>query len=198
MADISTLWDATRGDWALRGADLARGNDIVTAVLISLFSDRVADPDDTIPDGTTDPRGWWGDATPPLIGSRLWLIERSKQTQQTLALAQGYLEEALQWLIDDGASSRVDVQVEWSRAHTLAAQITVYRPATDAPLVKIETPDVQAFASVSAWAWNAAAGVGEWQPVLLFETPPAPTPPLRIVPEGSIRITAEGNTRTIN
>src|SRR5579875_2938906 len=81
--DITTFWDpqSGRGDWALAGAQLARGDDLITSVAISLFTDRIANADDPIPDGSTDPRGWWGDLdeTYP-IGSRLWLLDRSKAT----------------------------------------------------------------------------------------------------------------------
>ena len=56
MSDISTIWQMTRGDWARAGTALASGNDLVSAVTISLFSDRAAEPDDAIPDGSTDPR----------------------------------------------------------------------------------------------------------------------------------------------
>ncbi len=127
MTDITTHWSATRGDWYMAGAQLANGNDLVTAVLISLFTDREALPDDPLLDGTNDPRGWWGDEGPYLIGSRLWLIERSKRTQETLALAQSYIEEALQWLIDDGVVARFDIYLEWTRQNMLGAQVTAFR-----------------------------------------------------------------------
>ena len=102
MADISTIWNSTNGDWQLSGKSLASGKDLLTAVVISLFTDRQAEPDNPISDGTDDLRGWWGDTGSDRIGSRLWLLERSKRTQATLQLAQGYIAEALQWLIDDG------------------------------------------------------------------------------------------------
>ena len=168
MSDISTLWDTTRGDWSLLGADLVGGNDIVTAVLISLFSDREANPDDTIPDGSRDARGWWGDDGQDLIGSRLWLIDRAKKTQQTLALAKEYIEEALQWLIDDGVVSKIDVYVEWTRINTLGAQVTVYRPGNPAP-IKLATQNVFGLAQVQSWGWNEDQAVGEWKPKALAQ-----------------------------
>lgn len=127
MSDIATIWSSTRGDWQQMGADLKSGNDLSTAVIISLFSDRQANADDVIPDGSGDPRGWWGDVGQYMIGSRLWLLERAKRTQQTIALAQGYIEEALQWLIDDGVVAKFDVYVEWTQQHMLGAQVTAYR-----------------------------------------------------------------------
>ncbi len=145
MSDISTVWAGplqASGDWQLAGADLLSGNDLQTAVLISLFSDRVAQPDDVIPDGTTDPRGWWADDAAHPIGSRLWLLARSKQTSETLAAAQDYIVEALQWLIDDGVAAAVDVLVQWARPSMLSSQITVRR--TDGTTQPLNF----------AWAWS--------------------------------------------
>lgn len=128
MSDISINWSPalSRGDWTLLGAQLQGGTDLVSAILISLFTDRVAGPDDVIPDGTTDPRGWWGDDAAYPIGSRLWLLSRAKQTDDTLALAQGYIAEALQWLIDDGVVARFGITVEWSSPGRLGARIVAY------------------------------------------------------------------------
>lgn len=105
---------------------LISGHDIETAVLISLFTDRQAGPDDVIPDGTDDPRGWWGDLgrTYP-IGSKIWLRLRSKRTEQTRMLVDGDIREALQWLVDDGVAASIDVAVEWDGPGFLAALVTV-------------------------------------------------------------------------
>nr|GAT43694.1 predicted protein [Mycena chlorophos] len=101
------------GDWQLSGADLLSGNDLTTAVLISLFTDRLAEASDTIPDGTTNRRGWWGDLDQDYpIGSRLWLLARSKLTQAVANKAQDYCIEALQWMIDDGVAASVTVTAQ--------------------------------------------------------------------------------------
>lgn len=128
MPDIAISWDNahSRGDWTLVGALLAIGNDLDSAILISIFSDRMAQPGDVIPDGTNDPRGWWADDDVP-IGSRMWLLSRSKQTLQTLQRAYDYLAEALQWLIDDGVVGRFDINTQWVRRGMLGAQITAYK-----------------------------------------------------------------------
>jgi phage gp46-like protein len=104
-------------DMTLAGGDLATDEGVVTAVLVSLFSDARAEPGDAIPDGTSDPRGYWADnADPPMggvagrrLGSKLWLLSRAKQTDETLALAKGYAEAALQWMVDDGVATEVTV-----------------------------------------------------------------------------------------
>jgi len=128
MADITISWDTAhnRGDWTMSGPMLTTGDDLQTAILISLFTDRMAQPGDVIPDGTNDPRGWWADGAVP-IGSRMWLLQRAKQTQQTLQLAYDYIAEALQWLIDDGVVAGFDIVTSWPRASMLGAQITAYK-----------------------------------------------------------------------
>lgn len=89
-------------------------NALTRAVLISLFTWRRAAPDDVVED---DERfGWWGDSFPAVaddrIGSRLWLLRRVKLTRQTQLDAEFYARESLQWLIDDGHCSAIEVLSE--------------------------------------------------------------------------------------
>jgi len=130
MSDTAIQWDVQNacGDWVLLGSQLQTGNDLQTAVLISLFTDRTATADDIIPDSSGDPRGWVGDLdeTYP-IGSRLWLLDRSKQTATVLASATDYCAEALQWLIDDGVVARFSIVVEWTRPAMMGIQIVAYQ-----------------------------------------------------------------------
>ena len=103
------------------------GEDLETAVLISLFTDRLAETSDLIPDGTTDRRGWWGDAGQDYpIGSRLWLLTRAKQIPQTLLDAQGYCSEALQWMIDDGVAASITVACSFPSTGTLGVVINLF------------------------------------------------------------------------
>lgn len=130
MSDTTTVWVPAlgRGDWVQNGADLESGGDLVTAVLISLFTDRVANADDEISDGSNDPRGWWGDLGERYpIGSRLWLLNREKQTAETAARAKDYIAEALQWLIDDGVVARFDIDTTWIASGRLGAQVIANR-----------------------------------------------------------------------
>ena len=145
MSDISVIWDVdnSRGDWKFLAPALVTGNDLPSAVLVSVFTDRVANTDDPIPDGTGDPRGWWGDiGEDKPIGSRLWLLDRSKQTQEVLNNARDYINEALQWLVDDGVVASTDVQTQWVRDTFLGAQITLYQP------------DGSQISLTYAWAWQ--------------------------------------------
>lgn len=126
MSDIATVWqvDAGAGDWVAADAgDLFAGDELLTAVLISLFTDAEAGPDDEAPDRSGDPRGWW--AGP--IGSRLWLRMRSKQVDVTLALAKANIADALAWLIEDGVAAAIDVTTEWTRPGMLGAEVVIRR-----------------------------------------------------------------------
>ncbi|WP_410015801.1 phage GP46 family protein [Sodalis sp. C49] len=129
MTDITTLWNGERavGDWQAGQGDLLSGNDLETAILISLFSDRLARADDDY-DGD-DRRGWWGDSGADYpIGSRLWLLRRRKLTLATAASAETYATEALQWLIDDGVVSSITITTRIVYPSKLTMQIIFLKP----------------------------------------------------------------------
>lgn len=109
--------------------DISNQESLVRAVIISLFTWRRANPED-ITEGQK--MGWWGDvAEPPevndKIGSRLWLLAREKVLNATFNRAREYAKEALQWLLDDGVASRVDVAAERYQKDGLALVCTIYR-----------------------------------------------------------------------
>lgn len=114
--DVFILWDNgnARGDWTLAAGDLQTGQDLETACLVSLFTDRLATPDFAPTDGSSDRRGWWGDPYNDVaLGSNLWQLERAKKTRDTLALARRYAEDALRWLVDDGVAKEIIVNTGW-------------------------------------------------------------------------------------
>ncbi len=114
------------------GIELADDDGLETAVIMSLFTDRRAADDDALPFIDADRRGWWGDSYPDVpndrIGSRLWLLARSKQTQAVLNRAREYAQEALAWLVDDGVASSVTVDAEIVRTGVLGLSIAIQRP----------------------------------------------------------------------
>lgn len=128
--DIALAYDAEAllfdlvlaGDGAVR--DLEGDDGLLTAVIISLFTDARAREDDALPDERvgvpSDLRGWWGDhvaapeaggaqARQPSLGSRLWLLWREKDLDSVIARAQEYAEEALAWLTAEGWATGVTV-----------------------------------------------------------------------------------------
>lgn len=130
--DIALRWDAAarRFDVAIDGRDIARDSTPATGMVLALGCDRRAHPDDTLPDdGGADPglslnpgRGWVGDALDAQgrrLGSRLWLLERAKATEETRKLAKLYAEEGLAGLAGDRGASAA-VSAEWLRPGLLA------------------------------------------------------------------------------
>lgn len=147
MSDIRVVWDAERmlGDWLLRGNVLDTTAELVTAIAVSLFTHRTAEADDPLPHFAADRRGWWGDheadeihgGTP--IGSRLWLLSREKQTQETRLRAEEYIREALAWVTELGVASRVDVAVDWFAHERLGAEIVLTRGPQESIAVRFES-----------------------------------------------------------
>lgn len=130
MSDIATIWVAStgQGDWSISNGALATGSDLGSAVLISLFTDRQADADDTLPDSSGDRRGWWGDVNQSVpIGSRLWLLNREKLTADVTKKAVIYAKEALAWMISDEVASAVDVTATIVGTKELDLQVVITR-----------------------------------------------------------------------
>lgn len=119
---------------------------LVRAVVISLFSWRRANPDDDLPGDLR--MGWWGDSFPSVpndrIGSRLWLLSRSKLTDEVVLRAREYAAEALRWLVDDGIAARVDVETARVGTFTLGLACRFYK-SNGTLLADIRFSDVWSF-----------------------------------------------------
>ncbi len=158
LTDIAIVWDSVnaRGDWTITNGGIATGPDIISAVLVSLFTDRRASDDFTPPDGTGDRRGWWADTyEDSLIGSRLWQLARAKKAGSTSLLreAEDYCREALQWLLDDGVAATISVATRWINGTTMGIRIMITEPSGAATTFDY------------AWAWNGIGDTGRTTPV---------------------------------
>lgn len=137
MTDIAIKFtDFDGGDLVTSGPDLLRDDGLEPAVLLSLFTDRRAKPDQLRPDDDpTDLRGWWGDISANVEGdqhgSLLWLLRREKQTSEVLARARQYAEQALQWMLDDRVASRLSVTTEFGGRGVMVIGVEIERPAGD-------------------------------------------------------------------
>jgi phage gp46-like protein len=140
MTDVLTRYEVrdTDGalllwcDWVFVPPDLLNDGGPETAVVLSLFTDALAHEDDRLPDVREgDRRGWWADtnAAEGPLGSRLWLLAREKQTDETRLRAEFYTREALKWMLDDEVADRIDVNAEWSERGRLDVAVAIYREA---------------------------------------------------------------------
>lgn len=97
------------------------------AVVISLFTWRRADTGDVY-DGSNK-YGWWGDTYPvepgDKIGSKLWQLLRRKLTDDVIAEVEEVSRDSLQWMIDDGICSNVDVSVERSEINRVNISVVL-------------------------------------------------------------------------
>lgn len=121
--------------------------ELATAVVVALGTDRRANADDILPDiASDDRRGWWGDQDAERIwggwpiGSRLWLLERAKITGAgarqgaTLARAEAYTREALMPFVTNKIATHIDVTAERTELDRIDVRATIYR----GPLPAIE------------------------------------------------------------
>ena len=114
-----------------------------TAVLISLLTDREVDPSEAL--DPSDRGGYWGDSYPDVpgdrVGSRLWTLKGAKRTPETLVRAEGYVREALRWMVEDGILASEDdigVELEFDGQNVLKGVVTLKKPK--APLDKWVVP----------------------------------------------------------
>jgi len=118
--DLKIIWDSNLmlGDLQVKNGDLVSDESLETAVIISLFTDKRASNDDPLlDDRNQDKRGWWGDLINPdvegdEIGSKLWLLEREKTTDNIFEKVNRYISEALNWMVEDGVIAKVETNVE--------------------------------------------------------------------------------------
>jgi phage gp46-like protein len=99
---------------------LAIDDGLETAVALSLFTDAPATDDELAAAGLSreQNRGaWWGndfvEIPGDVWGSKLWLLQRAKRTDETLARAQDYATQAVRWLIVDGLATRIPISAQW-------------------------------------------------------------------------------------
>lgn len=134
--DIRLIPGLNETDIAVADRDLERDPTLETALIISLFTDKRARPDDITPDRNEDRRGWYGDALNDdgdADGSWLWLLHRSKTTADIPGQAKEYVEDALRWLLDDGVAERITVTAARADWDTLIISIGIFRPGAVQP-----------------------------------------------------------------
>jgi phage gp46-like protein len=152
MSDVRLVWDNN----ALQGTvrfdrttnDLETDDGLESLVLVSLFTDALAAGDDPLPDSLAlvkDRRGWWADHTSDRendsVGSKLWLLERAKVSQENLRRAEKYAKAALQWMIDEGVAVKIDA-VAWVtgiRQNQLGLEVRITRSTGTVKSLRFES-----------------------------------------------------------
>lgn len=135
---LALIWDNAEGaaDLAYESGTLKEGDELTTAVYLSLFLDAPARETDPLPKDA--PRGgFWGDAYETeypgdVTGSRLWTLRRWPLSDAAIPVAIEAIEEALAWMVADGIASKVRGLAE-IRPGFLAIGAEITRPADPAP-----------------------------------------------------------------
>ncbi|MDI3259702.1 MAG: phage GP46 family protein [Sinobacteraceae bacterium] len=124
---IQPLDDGESYDLIMFDGDCVRDESLRGAVIVSLFSDA-EDPDFTL----GERRGWWADGLSDdkadRTGSKLWLLQREKQTPDVLVRAKQYAKDALAWMLADGVASEIEVTASWGDVGRLDLEVDITGP----------------------------------------------------------------------
>ncbi len=137
MGDLSIVWDPTTGtgDLSMVASALASGNDLETASLLSIFTERQVDPGDIVYD--TDPHGCWIDTYAALedaslvaipndrMGSKVYQVFARPRTQDTLNWLRDQLIQCHGWMILDGVASAVDATAFFTGPGGIGAIVSI-------------------------------------------------------------------------
>lgn len=116
MSDIAIEYKSQikEYDISILNGDLKECDDLDSAVIISLFTWARAAAGEV--DENAPRFGWFGDKidadSADSTGSKLYLLKRKKITNQTIMDAREYIEQALQWMIEDGVATEISAEVE--------------------------------------------------------------------------------------
>jgi phage gp46-like protein len=106
-------------DMPIANGDFELGNDLETAVLVSLFSNRRGTDEEVTQyaRGTIKPElaaGLWIDSyRSEDYGSGFWLLLREKKIEETLSRFEEYGNAALAWMLRDGVAQSIDITAEY-------------------------------------------------------------------------------------
>lgn len=132
---------AGHADLSFSGGQLVTEPGLITAVLISLYTDK---RDPSRPQG--DQGGWWGTALDEdgyEMGSLLWTLRREPPTERTRQRAQTYAEDSLAWMLRDGIAETVTVTAAWARPQPNIARLDL--------AVDIKRPNSAAVERLGVW-----------------------------------------------
>ena len=111
-------------DIALDDNDFSTDNSLTTSVLLSLLSYRF--------DGITKLNSWFAEdvlLTDIPQGSRLYKLLDENNTSSARNRAKQYVNEALQWLIDDNIANDINVEIVNESKNKILINIVITRPS---------------------------------------------------------------------
>lgn len=114
--DDRGLFDLTIND----DGDFTSTQGFDTALVMSLGCERRADVSEVLRPELR--RGWFGNELNSdgfEIGSKLWLLDQARLTQNTLNSAIDYAKKGLQWLVDEGHLDNVRVDGRFTNSGIL-------------------------------------------------------------------------------
>lgn len=127
MSDFKIDLEDQEHDLLFTTPDFEIEDGLRSAVFISLFTDRRAEVEET--ENGEDPRGNWSDHfenTP--LGSKLWLLFKRKQNEETRVLSEEYSKQALQWLLLENVAERIEVAASFPESGILYLEVKIFRP----------------------------------------------------------------------
>jgi phage gp46-like protein len=135
MADLSFKYDSEKGfaDISIVNGDFKIGDELETAVGLSLFTDRRSTASEAqiiqlTVQGRQSRRGYWANTFRPVAqGSGLWTLERAKSIPETESRARRYCNDALNWLIADGIAKDVSTTASID-GDTLSILVSITKP----------------------------------------------------------------------
>lgn len=121
------LEKTTEGYYDLQfdNGDLLSTQGFTSALLMSIFCERRATPSEVAQPEKR--RGWWGNAflgfTDFEIGSKIWLLSQARANQNTLNNWITYINNAIEWFIDDKYLDKINVTAEYDINNALISNI---------------------------------------------------------------------------
>ena len=132
VLNVTPLGDEILYDFKIDSdGDIETEDQLDTAILVSLFTDRRAQPSEVVK--AQQRRGWIGDLETPedLWGSMLWLFEQARLTGAIVAGIGNAAQNAFEWMTRDKVATEVSARAI-VRASGVDLRIDIKKPNSPA------------------------------------------------------------------
>jgi len=128
MADILLNKNNGYYDFSITNGDFTLTYGFETALLMSIYCEKRATQSE-VPRAELR-RGWWGNRVNDYDnyeqGSKLWLLDQSRNNLNLLNLVNTYSNDGLKWLIDDSHATKIETNSNFS-TEGVELSIKLYR-----------------------------------------------------------------------